>query len=239
MTFSLSTHTEKSLDSAERIEELLIFGQLEEWAAIEEDAEALEEVIIDDWEMNDEMDAWQDLRDQKEELLATQARSPLPPGPYLIPKPDGANYSGTVWGCTGRHPGGSPSGLSDGWEDRSESYANITNSQTTSFVHGYPGINNSPFYNTLWLPETRPLIVPPGIFKTAKQLISGDKMLVEVKVSKKGTNFISGTSSKGGVYIDLKYTSYVPKIGENVWMIVRVKEADRSFPLQCVNIPKQ
>jgi hypothetical protein len=97
----------------------------------------------------------------------------------------------------------------------------------------------APFLGKVCAPELRPLEIPRGIFQTSTQLVSGDKMLVQGVMKRIGHKFLSASSDKGGVYIDLKYTSHVPDIGQKVWMIVRVKGGYTSHPLKCVKILHQ
>ena len=177
----------------------LLEMQLLEWIEIEEQEEANPEVVIDLWEMNKDMDDFQDKCDQKEELLATQARSYPPSGMYLVPK-NGSEGEGSV----------------------KEVFGEV--------------LVNSPFCDVIWKGEERIEFIPPGIFHNSTQLLAGDKMMVKAVVKKKGNNFLSASSDKGDIYIDLKYTKYVPDVGKDIWMIARLKEVDRSFPLQCVKI---
>ena len=63
-----------------------------------------------------------------------------------------------------------------------------------------------------------------------------NKMVVQATITHKGMNYHTARCDKGAIYIDLKYTSYLPKIGEGVTMIVRLKEADRACPFACVKV---
>jgi hypothetical protein len=180
-------------------DEALLIVQLEEWVLLEEELDEYPmDVVIDPFEMNDEMDVFQDERDQKEELLATQSRSHLPGGEYLVP--------------------------SEQWNRVRQ--GNIVD-------------DFSMFCGSVWLPESRPMMLPPGVMQPSRQLVAGDKMIVEASTIRNGKNFHTGECSSGKIYIDLKFTSHIPAIGEKVLMIVRLKEVNRSMEWKCVKVIKK
>lgn len=182
-------------------DEALLIVQLREWNLLEEELDEYPiDVLIDPFEMNDEMDVFQDERDQKEELLATQARSHLPGGEYLVPSEE----------LDAVRPPGRPGGRTRGM-----------------------------FCGSVWLPESRSMMLPPGVMQPSRQLVAGDKMIVEASTIRNGKNFHTGECSSGKIYIDLKFTSHIPAIGEKVLMIVRLKEVNRSMEWKCVKVLKK
>lgn len=165
---------------------IMLIPQLNEWADIEDIYDKIPEIIICPEEMDSDMDSFQNECDNKENLLAIQARSPIPSGPFLV-------------------------------------------------VNSVPG-DNSPFGDIIWHQGSRPIMLPPGVVQPSDQLIDGDKMIVEGTITKNGRSYHTGDCSSGKIYINLKFTSYLPNIGGKVMMIVRLKEADRSCPWACVKI---
>ena len=133
----------------------------------------------------------------------------------------------------------------DLFQDACDSKENLIRIQASSAMSGgeflvpSEGINNDrPFCGSVWIPESRPTMLPPGVLEQSKQLIAGDKLIVECTITKNGNNYHTGDCPSGKIYINLKFTSYIPNIGEKVLMIVRLKEADRSCPWACVKALK-
>jgi hypothetical protein len=200
----------------------LLIAQLHEWAEIEDEYDLLPEHIICPHEMNEDMDNWQDKGDQKEELLAIQARSPLPGGTYLIPvQVDHRD------GYFGRLQGEWPTG----WENTVEE--NATFPYTGRDQDGF-----DPFCSQLILSETRPQRHAPGVNQETRSFDSGEKIIVEATITRNGMKYHAGQCSSGNIYIDLKFTSHIPSIGEKVRMIVRLKGPGNAYTWKCAKVLK-
>ena len=183
------------------------------------------EVMIEDW------DQWVKEVQEKENLLESQAKSPQIGGEYLVPRQD------VGWGIgewQNRLEDGSARLFIDGdwhhgfvdtfppWEDLAEA-----RSQKIAL-----------FCGSVILPEQRAHSVRLGPNKTYDILDAENKMVVNATLTHKGMNYHTARCDKGAIYIDLKFTSYLPDIGGDVKMIVRLKEADRACPFACVKVLK-
>ena len=175
------------------------------------------EVLIESW------DKWVTEVQEKERLLESQAKSPQIGGEYLVPRQD------VHWGI-GK--------LQERLEDGGEYHA---------FVDTYPPWEDLAearsqkiplFCGSVILPEKRARSVRLGPDKTFDVLDAENKMVVKAVVTHNGMNYHTARCDKGAIYIDLKFTSHLPKVGEEVTMIVRLKEADRACPFACVKILK-
>ena len=181
------------------------------------------EVMIEDW------DKWVKEVQEKENLLEAQAKSPQIGGEYLVPRLD------VEWGI-------------GPWQKRLEDGSArlfIDGDWHHAFVDTYPPWEDLAearsqkipiFCGSVILPEKRSPSVRLGPNKTFDILDAENKMIVNATMTHIGMNYHTARCDKGAIYIDLKYTSYLPKIGENVTMIIRLKEADRACPFACVKV---
>ena len=64
-----------------------------------------------------------------------------------------------------------------------------------------------------------------------------NRIATSVEVTLKGNNYIQGTSKFGKVYIDLKFTKYVPEIGDTMNCIIGLNGGG-SMPWKCFRIPQ-
>jgi len=64
-----------------------------------------------------------------------------------------------------------------------------------------------------------------------------NRIMTSVKITTKGTNYIQGNSDYGKVYIDLKFTKYVPDIGDTMDCIIGLNGGG-SMPWKCFRIPQ-
>jgi hypothetical protein len=64
-----------------------------------------------------------------------------------------------------------------------------------------------------------------------------NRIMTPVEVTTKGTNYIQGNSEYGKVYFDLKFTKYVPDIGEKVNCVIGLNGGG-SMPWKCYRIPQ-
>ena len=204
----------------------------EGWSGIVTDPEFKEsipyldsEVMIEDW------DKWVAEVQEKERLLESQAKSPQIGGEYLVPRQD------VHWGI-GK------------WQERLEDGSArlfLDGDWHHAFVDTYPPWEDLAearsqkiplFCGSVILPEHRARSVRLGPDKTFDVLDAENKMVVKAVVTHNGMNYHTARCDKGAIYIDLKFTSHLPKVGEEVTMIVRLKEADRACPFACVKILK-
>lgn len=70
----------------------------------------------------------------------------------------------------------------------------------------------------------------------AEELDYRDRIMVEATVKNKGDNYMSATTKYGALYIDLKYTKYVPEIGEKFKCIMGIKGPTGNLPWKCYRI---
>jgi hypothetical protein len=64
-----------------------------------------------------------------------------------------------------------------------------------------------------------------------------NRIMTSVEITVKGSNYIQGTSKFGKVYIDLKFTKYVPSIGDTMNCIIGLNGGG-SMPWKCYRIPQ-
>ena len=70
----------------------------------------------------------------------------------------------------------------------------------------------------------------------AEELDYRDRIMVEATVKNKGDNYMSATTKYGALYIDLKYTKYVPEVGEKFKCIMGIKGPTGNLPWKCYRI---
>ena len=181
------------------------------------------EVMIEDW------DQWAKEVQEKERLLESQAKSPQIGGEYLVPRQD------VHWGI-------------GSWQKRLEDGSArlfLDGDWHHAFVDTYPPWEDfaearsqkiSLFCGSVILPEKRDPSVRLGPDKIFDILDAENKMVVNATITHNGLKYHTARCDKGAIYIDLKFTSHLPAVGEEVTMIVRLKEADRACPFACVKV---
>ena len=150
--------------------------------------------------------------EEKEALLALQARSPLPGGWYLVPSvfqslniPD---YEEAARGY----------GDMD-WEDH------VSSREVVRFA------------GQAWLdPSSRKPFHSLTEETAGTELDAGDRVVVNAKIVRIGHKFITAVCDKGDIYVDLKYTRWIPPVGEEVAMIVRLKDVTKAMRWMCVKV---
>ena len=184
------------------------------------------EVMIEAW------DKWVQEVQEKENLLAAQARSPQIGGEYLVPRQD------VHWGIGSWQKSledGSARFFLDGdWHqgvvDTYPPWEDLAEARSQKIIL---------FCGSVILPEQRRRSVLLGSNGQNSEFFdSENKMIVNATITHHGMNYHTARCDKGAIYIPLKFTSYLPKVGGNVRMIVRLKEADRACPLACVKVLK-
>jgi len=168
----------------------------------------------------EEMDQFTKDCDEKEALLAAQARSAPVGGEYIVPRyitADEFQDKAHAVAMTYRQYD-----VPTTWEERAEERAMETN----------------PFIGMVWFPEVRQQFLPPGVIAPSSQLDSGDRMVVEATITRNGHKFHSAECDKGTIYIDLKYSSHIPEVGGKVTMIVRLKDVTKAKRWMCVKVLK-
>jgi hypothetical protein len=171
----------------------------------------------------EEMDQFTKECDAKEALIAVQARSALVGGEYLVPRYITADDFQTVHGyrdTTFYDVGGQE--IRKTWED-------IVEEQVAKI---------NPFIGMVLLPENRPLFHPQGVMSTTDQMDAGDRIIVLATITRIGANYHSGFCDKGNIYINLKYSSHIPPVGDTVKMIVRLKDVTKAKSWMCVRVLK-
>lgn len=69
-----------------------------------------------------------------------------------------------------------------------------------------------------------------------EELDSRDRIMIEATVKHKGQNYMSATTKYGALYIDMKFTKYVPEIGEKFKCIMGVRGPTGNLPWKCYRI---
>ena len=70
----------------------------------------------------------------------------------------------------------------------------------------------------------------------AEELDYRDRIMVEATVKNKGDNYMSATTKYGALYIDLKYTKYIPEVGEKFKCIMGIKGPTGNLPWKCYRV---
>ena len=63
-----------------------------------------------------------------------------------------------------------------------------------------------------------------------------DRIMVEATMKNKGQNYMSATTKYGALYIDMKFTKYVPEIGRKFKCIMGVRGPTGNLPWKCYRI---
>lgn len=70
----------------------------------------------------------------------------------------------------------------------------------------------------------------------SEELDSRDRIVLDVTVKKKGTNYINGETKYGKVYFDLKFTKYLPEVGEKTRCVLSLKGPTMNLPWKCQRV---
>jgi hypothetical protein len=184
----------------------------QEWSL---DTDVHQQELWDYQEMGDDMDIFLKECDEKENLIRLQAKSPVPSGEYIVPD---ENYP---WGRVISEIKGSDY-ESLNWED-------VVTERTEKYAHTNPW-----WLGTVYYGGERTPILPPGVITDI--IDDQDRVNTIVKIKQKGHKFCLAESSYGDVYIDLKFTAYVPDVGENVFMVIKKKPFGKNAPFVCKRI---
>lgn len=68
------------------------------------------------------------------------------------------------------------------------------------------------------------------------ELDSRNRIIVEATMKNKGQNYMCATTKYGALYIDMKFTKYVPEIGEKFKCIMGVRGPTGNLPWKCYRI---
>ena len=69
-----------------------------------------------------------------------------------------------------------------------------------------------------------------------EELDSKDRIMVEATMKNKGENYMSATTKYGALYIDMKFTKYVPEIGEKFKCVMGIRGPTGNLPWKCYRI---
>ena len=69
-----------------------------------------------------------------------------------------------------------------------------------------------------------------------EELDSKDRIMVEATMKNKGKNYMSATTKYGALYIDMKFTKYVPEIGEKFKCVMGIRGPTGNLPWKCYRI---
>jgi len=183
---------------------------------------SLDIMELDEGEFFSDGDCFIQSCDEKEALLSLQARSPLPGGLYLVPsvftsldilgyKDEQRVFTDTV-----------PNSLESEWPDW-EDY--VSSREVVRFA------------GQAWLdPSSRKPFHSLTEETAGTELDAGDRVVVNAKIVRIGHKFITAVCDKGDIYVDLKYTRWIPPVGEEVAMIVRLKDVTKAMRWMCVKV---
>ena len=79
---------------------------------------------------------------------------------------------------------------------------------------------------------------PRNTYANMKEVDDKNRVATNVHITNRGAKYIQGNSKFGKVYIDLKFTRYVPTVGEDVFCIIGLN-GSLSMPWKCFRIPIQ
>ena len=65
---------------------------------------------------------------------------------------------------------------------------------------------------------------------------ANNRIITNVEITQKGTKYIQGISKFGKVYIDKKFTRYIPEIGKEVSMVIGLKGCVAALPWNCYRV---
>jgi hypothetical protein len=211
------------------VEEELLYSQKkyegEEWAPI---THHIVSELWDEYEMSDDMDIFEKECETKENLINLQALSPLPSGEYYVPDEYYLETAGDVIEEIKykelNHKDAQIPYEGPTWEDV------VMERVETRFKDGYPWFSDVIYYS-----GGRTPVLPPGVWNTPL-LDDQDRVCTIVAIKKKGNNFCIAESPYGDVYIDIKFISYVPDVGEHAVMVIKKKSLGKNAPFVCKRI---
>jgi len=211
------------------VEEELRYSELHPGYQGEEWAPSTPTFLSDIWdfrEMSEDMDLFLKDCEQKEELLRLQARSPLPSGEYFVP-----DQSKKWWSVIKE-----TKDLEEGLRDADIPYEGPTWEEASLKREEMMNNAGSPWYsNIVYYEGERTQRLPPGVWGTPI-LDDQDRVCTIVVIKKKGHKFCLAESSYGDIYIDLKFTSYIPDVGEHSVMLYKKKALGKNAPFVCKRI---
>jgi hypothetical protein len=62
------------------------------------------------------------------------------------------------------------------------------------------------------------------------------RIIVYGEVTNKGANYMKASTPYGSCYINMKFTKYVPEIGEPLKMLCRFQEPKMNIPMKCIKV---
>ncbi len=62
------------------------------------------------------------------------------------------------------------------------------------------------------------------------------KIIVRGVMTNKGPNYMKASTPYGDCYINLKFTKYVPEIGESLRMLCRFQDPKMNIPMKCIKV---
>lgn len=74
--------------------------------------------------------------------------------------------------------------------------------------------------------------------KGLNELDNRDRILVKAVVNRKGNNYVNLECDYGKIFCDLKFTKYIPEVGEKVNCVVGIRGPGSKLQLKCYHIPQ-
>ena len=211
------------------VEEELLYSQKryegEEWAP---STHHLVSGLWDEFEMSDDMGLFEEECEKKENLIRLQAKSPLPSGEYFIPDKYFLETAlGLIEEIKYKEMNHKDAGyVYEGptWEEA------VLERAKTRAEGGYPWFSDIVYYQ-----GGRTPILPPGVWWTPL-LDDQDRVCTIVDIKKKGPKFCIAESPFGDVYVDLKFTAYIPDVADSCVMVIKKKPLGTNAPFVCKRI---
>ena len=63
-----------------------------------------------------------------------------------------------------------------------------------------------------------------------------NRAVVIAEIIEKGKNYITASSSMGRVFVPLKFSKWIPQVGGEATMLVRLKGCGEAHPLRCIKV---
>jgi hypothetical protein len=191
----------------------------EEWSL---DSDICHRELWDYQEMGDDMDLFWKEGCERENLLYLQAMSPLPSGDYIVPD---QNF-----------PWGEAIKEIKGLKEYSEIGYNLPKWEDLVMKRTEDRCENGESWwsGVIYYGGQRAQQLPPGVI--TQTLDDQDRVNTITTIKKKGHKFYLAESSYGDVYIDLKFTAYVPAVGEKAFMIIKKKALGKNAPFVCKRV---
>ena len=93
-----------------------------------------------------------------------------------------------------------------------------------------------PYTDMFWDPSEKNLPMRKSRATDSSELDVNNRIIVEATILNKGPKHDNAVTEFGKVYIDKKFTRYVPPIGEKVKMVIGMKGCNASHPWTCYRI---